>query len=96
MTTAREALVWDRAAEEIVRASIETMSTMHRPFGLMQRLVRDAATAGRCVFRWSVIDTAVTELDVVYGGGGSIDAMMQLTSSELLRMTDGEVMELSE
>ena len=44
----------------------------------------------------TLIDTAVTELDVVYGGGGSIDAMMQLTSSELLRMTDGEVIELSE
>lgn len=58
--------VWDAAQmvtrsgmcdDVFVRASIETMSTMHRPFGLMQRLVRDAASSGRCVFRWSVIDT---------------------------------------
>ncbi|MCZ6735220.1 MAG: hypothetical protein O7C65_05460 [Planctomycetota bacterium] len=40
-----------------VRASIECLSTMHRPFGLMHRLVRDAQSSNRRVFRWSVLDT---------------------------------------
>ena len=44
----------------------------------------------------TLIDMAVTKLDVVYGGGGSIDAMMRLTSTELLRTTNAEVMALSE
>ena len=44
----------------------------------------------------TLIDTAVTEMDVIYGGGGSIDAMMRMTSSELLRVTDGEVVDISE
>ena len=39
-----------------VPASIEALSTMHRPFGLMQRLVKDAKAANRRVFRWSVLD----------------------------------------
>ncbi|MCH7572486.1 MAG: hypothetical protein IH891_06175 [Planctomycetes bacterium] len=43
--------------EVFVRASIETLSTMHRPFGMMQRLVRDAAASGRMIFHWNVLDT---------------------------------------
>ncbi len=39
-----------------VPAAIEALSTMHRPFGLMQRLVKDAKAANRRVFRWSVLD----------------------------------------
>lgn len=46
-----------RCGEVFVRASIETLSTMHRPFGMMQRLVRDAAASGRMIFRWNVLDT---------------------------------------
>jgi Cys-tRNA(Pro) deacylase len=44
----------------------------------------------------TLIDTAVTDLGEIYGGGGGIDAMMHLTPSELLRATGGEVLELSE
>ncbi len=40
-----------------VRASIESLSTMHLPFGLMQRLVQDADRARRRLFQWSVLDT---------------------------------------
>lgn len=44
----------------------------------------------------TVVDTATAELDTVYGGGGSIDAMMRLSSSELLRETHAEVVDISE
>ncbi len=68
--------VW-RAAQLITRSgmcgdvhvhgAIETMSTMHRPFGLMQRLIDDQGDVSadhadgpspvlRRVFRWSVLD----------------------------------------
>lgn len=40
-----------------VRGCIETLSTMHKPYGLMQRLVREAQSAGRKTFMWSVLDT---------------------------------------
>ncbi|MCB0209062.1 MAG: YbaK/EbsC family protein [Anaerolineae bacterium] len=42
------------------------------------------------------IDPAITELDSIYGGGGDIDAMMRLTPAELLRVTTGEVIAVSE
>jgi len=44
----------------------------------------------------TLIDAAVKDLDEVYGGGGSIDAMMRLSAKELLQATDGEILELSE
>ncbi|MCH8209915.1 MAG: hypothetical protein IIB99_00950 [Planctomycetes bacterium] len=45
-----------QCGEVYVPASIEALSTMHRPFGLMQRLVRDSSATNRRVFRWSVLD----------------------------------------
>ena len=42
------------------------------------------------------IDPAITELEVIYGGGGDIDAMLRLTPAELLRVTEGEVLAVSE
>ena len=39
-----------------VRASIESLSTMHRPFGLMSRLVRHAEGQHRRIIRWSALD----------------------------------------
>ncbi len=42
------------------------------------------------------IDPAITELDTVFGGGGDINAMMRLTPDELLRVTAGEVLPVSE
>jgi prolyl-tRNA editing enzyme YbaK/EbsC (Cys-tRNA(Pro) deacylase) len=44
----------------------------------------------------TLIDPAVLRLDVVFGGGGQIDAMMRLTSAELLRATGARVMDISE
>jgi len=44
----------------------------------------------------TLIDTAITKLDVIYGGGGSIDAMMRMTAAELLRITGGTVVDVSE
>ena len=44
----------------------------------------------------TLLDTTVTNLDLIYGGGGGIDAMMRLTPNELLRITGAEVLELSE
>lgn len=42
------------------------------------------------------IDPAITAIDVIYGGGGDIDAMLRLTPAELLRVTEGEVITVSE
>lgn len=44
----------------------------------------------------TVVDTAVARLDIVYGGGGSVDAMMRLTSADLLEVTGGELVDLSD
>ncbi|MCB0166210.1 MAG: YbaK/EbsC family protein [Anaerolineae bacterium] len=44
----------------------------------------------------TLIDPAITELTVIYGGGGDIDAMLRLTPAELLRVTAGEVIAVSE
>ena len=49
---------------DIVKGSVEALSTMHRPFGLMQRLVDQAQRPGeggsdaqpRRVFKWGVLD----------------------------------------
>jgi hypothetical protein len=40
----------------VVRGSIEAISTMHRPYGLMQRIVDEAAEGKRRLFRWGVAD----------------------------------------
>ncbi|MBN1220207.1 MAG: YbaK/EbsC family protein [Anaerolineae bacterium] len=42
------------------------------------------------------IDVAVTEFEVIFGGGGEIDAMLRLASAELVRATGAEVMDVSE
>lgn len=39
-----------------VPASIEALSTMHRPFGLMQKLVKNAEAQSKKVMRWGVLD----------------------------------------
>lgn len=38
-------------------ASMEVLSTMHRPYGLMQRIATQAAEAGTPVFRWCMWET---------------------------------------
>jgi len=44
----------------------------------------------------TLVDTAVTELDIIYGGGGDIDAMMRMTPGELLKVSQAEVVPFSE
>ena len=44
----------------------------------------------------TLIDTGVTGLGTVYGGGGSLNAMMRLTPDELRRVTGAEVTSLCE
>jgi hypothetical protein len=44
-----------QCGEIFVPGAIETLSTMHRPFGMMQRLVRDNNNRRR-IMRWSVLD----------------------------------------
>ena len=44
----------------------------------------------------TLVDTAVANLDVIYGGGGDVDAMMRLTSAELLTVSQAEVVPFSE
>ncbi len=44
----------------------------------------------------TLVDPAVTTLEVVYGGGGDLDAMLRVTPKELLRVTGAQVVSLSE
>jgi Cys-tRNA(Pro) deacylase len=38
------------------------------------------------------VDPVITELEVIFGGGGDIDAMLRLSPAELLRVTEAEVL----
>ncbi len=53
------------------------------PFGHIQTLA-------------SYIDPAIMTLDTIYGGGGDINAMLRLTPTELIRITQGQITEISE
>jgi len=53
------------------------------PFGHRQKLT-------------TFVDPAVTGCPVIFGGGGEVDAMLRLTPTELLRVTEAEVLEVSE
>ncbi len=44
----------------------------------------------------TLVDSAVTKMDVIYGGGGGIDTMMRLTPETLLTVTQAELVSLSE
>jgi prolyl-tRNA editing enzyme YbaK/EbsC (Cys-tRNA(Pro) deacylase) len=44
----------------------------------------------------TLVDPAVIRQEVIYGGGGDIDAMLRLTPAELLTATRAEVTALSE
>ena len=44
----------------------------------------------------TLLDPAITELAVIYGGGGDIDTMLRLSPTELLRVTEAEVVAVSE
>jgi prolyl-tRNA editing enzyme YbaK/EbsC (Cys-tRNA(Pro) deacylase) len=43
----------------------------------------------------TLIDPAINELDLIYGGGGDIDAMLSLTPAELQRVTNGTLVDIS-
>jgi Cys-tRNA(Pro) deacylase len=42
------------------------------------------------------VDPNVAELEIIFGGGGDIDAMMRLSSTELLKVTQAEILSVSE
>ena len=44
----------------------------------------------------TLIDPAVTKFEIIFGGGGDINAMLRLTPAELLRVTRGEIIAVSE
>ena len=44
----------------------------------------------------TLVDPTVAQPDLIFGGGGNIDAMMRLTPTEFLRVTGAEVLEVSE
>ncbi|MFN8458528.1 MAG: YbaK/EbsC family protein [Anaerolineae bacterium] len=44
----------------------------------------------------TLIDPAITQFETIFGGGGDINAMLRLTSAELLRVTSGEIFLISE
>jgi Cys-tRNA(Pro) deacylase len=44
----------------------------------------------------TLVDVAVARMDVIYGGGGDINAMMRLTPDELVKVNQAEMAALSE
>jgi prolyl-tRNA editing enzyme YbaK/EbsC (Cys-tRNA(Pro) deacylase) len=44
----------------------------------------------------TLVDKKIPSLDIIFAGGGGIDAMMRLTSHELLRITQAKVVDISE
>jgi prolyl-tRNA editing enzyme YbaK/EbsC (Cys-tRNA(Pro) deacylase) len=44
----------------------------------------------------TLIDPAVLDWEIIFGGGGDIDAMMRLTSKELIRVTKAKILPVSE
>ena len=40
----------------VIQGTIEALSTLHRPFGLMQTVIDDAYASGRKVVRWCLLD----------------------------------------
>jgi prolyl-tRNA editing enzyme YbaK/EbsC (Cys-tRNA(Pro) deacylase) len=42
------------------------------------------------------MDAKAAGLDVVYGGGGALDAMLRIRIADILRLTDAEVHDLTE
>jgi Cys-tRNA(Pro) deacylase len=44
----------------------------------------------------TLVDPAVTTLEVIFGGGGDLDAMLRVTPKELLRVTGAEVVSVAE
>ncbi|MFG0326938.1 MAG: hypothetical protein ACF8SC_06690 [Phycisphaerales bacterium JB037] len=55
-----------------VRGTIECLSTMHRPHGLMFRIVREASAGRRRLFKWGVVDVlgACDDSHECSGAGG--------------------------
>jgi Cys-tRNA(Pro)/Cys-tRNA(Cys) deacylase len=51
---------------------------------------------GHCQKLPILIDPAALQFEVIYGGGGDINAMLRLTPAELLRVTSGTVAPVSE
>lgn len=45
-----------QCGETYVHASVECLSTMHRPHGVMHRLVKEAGEGRRALFKWGVVD----------------------------------------
>ncbi|MBI9084393.1 MAG: YbaK/EbsC family protein [Desulfobacterales bacterium] len=68
--------------EEVLRITGYVVGSMP-PFGHRTRLR-------------TLIDTEVTGLGTVFGGGGSLNTMMRLTPDELLRVTGAEVVSVCE
>jgi prolyl-tRNA editing enzyme YbaK/EbsC (Cys-tRNA(Pro) deacylase) len=44
----------------------------------------------------TLVDPAITAYPVIFGGGGDTNAMLRLTPTELLRVTRGELVDVSE
>ena len=44
------------AGEDVVRGTVEALSTLHTPFGLMHRIVENAQRSGTRVIRWCLME----------------------------------------
>ncbi len=58
-----------------VHGAIECLSTMHRPYGLMFQLVKEASEGTRTLFRWGVLDVLgpCTDAHICHGPHGAED-----------------------
>lgn len=45
-----------QCGQVLVPGSVECLSTMHQPFGMMSRLVKEAETGSRRLFHWGIVD----------------------------------------
>ena len=56
LTTRSATLTLEGGGTRHVRGSVECLSTMHVPHGVMHRLVQEARGGARALFRWGVVD----------------------------------------
>lgn len=44
----------------------------------------------------TLVDPAITQFELIFGGGGDVNSLLQLTPTELLRVTQAELVSISE
>lgn len=77
-----------------VPGSIECLSTMHQPFGMMSRLVKEAESGCRQIFKWGVIDVlddCTDEHECTSDTGVECDLLPECAGSAKTRTEPGHI-----